>query len=90
MQKHLNVKIFGQVQGVFFRHSARQKAVELNITGFASNESDGTVYIEAEGKEENLKEFLDWCRQGPASAHVEKIESEFEPETKKFNEFVIL
>ncbi len=87
--QHLNIKIYGKVQGVFFRHSARQKASELNINGFAKNELDGTVYIEAEGKEDNLKSFLKWCHQGPQLASVNKVESEFRPEIKNFTDFTL-
>jgi acylphosphatase len=75
---------------VFFRHSAKQKAKELDIKGFARNESDDTVYIEAEAEEINLKKFLDWCRGGPPLAIIEKVDSEFKPEIKNFNNFVIL
>lgn len=89
-QKHLNIKIYGRVQGVFFRHSAQQKAEELEITGFARNEDDDTVYIEAESKEENLKKFLDWCHQGPPFASVEKVEFKFKSELKNFKEFEII
>jgi len=90
MLKHLNIKIFGRVQRVFFRHSAKQKAEELDIKGSVRNEPDGAVYIEAEGKEENLKQFLDWCHQGPDSAKVEKVEFKFAPEIKNFPDFVIM
>ena len=90
MRRHLNIKIHGRVQGVFFRHSAKQKAKELAIKGFAQNEPDGAVYIEAEGEEINLKQFLDWCRRGPTFARVEKVESEFKSELQNFNEFVII
>lgn len=73
MKKHLNIKIFGKVQGIFFRVTAKEKADQLGITGFARNEPDGSVYIEAEGEEEKLDEFIKWCRQGPSLAQVEKI-----------------
>lgn len=89
MRKHLNIKIFGQVQGVFFRHSAKQKARELEIKGFARNESDSSVYIEAEAEEENLKKFLEWCHQGPAPASVEKVQFEFKSEIQNFSDFTI-
>ncbi len=89
MVKHLNIKIFGRVQRVIFRRSARRKARRLNIKGFARNEIDDSVYIEAEGEEENLKQFLDWCRKGPFFAKVEKVEFEFMPNIKNFNDFVI-
>ncbi len=72
---HLDIKVFGRVQGVFFRDSARMKAEELGLAGFARNEPDGSVYIEAEGEEDALKEFLAWCGKGPEFAKVTKVES---------------
>ncbi len=72
---HVNVKIFGSVQGVFFRNSAQRKAREIGITGFVKNEPDGAVYMEAEGDEKALGQFLEWCKHGSESAKVEKVES---------------
>lgn len=89
--KHLNIKIFGRVQGIFFRYEAVKKAKQLNIKGFVKNEPDGrTVYIEAEAEEENLKEFLKWCEKGPFLARVEKTEFEFQEKIKNFPAFKIL
>lgn len=87
--KHLEIKISGQVQGVFFRSAAREIALNFNIAGFARNERDGTVYIEAEGKEADLKKFLDWCYRGPAYAKVEKVEYGFSDILKGFKKFEI-
>lgn len=72
--KHLNIKIYGFVQGVSFRYFIEQKAQELEIKGFVRNESDGSVYIEAEGSEEMLKKFVEICKEGPAFAKVKKTE----------------
>lgn len=85
--KHLNIKISGRVQGVLFRANAKKKAEELQITGFARNEPDGTVYIEAEEEKENLEKFLKWCHRGPLIAHVEKVEAETVAEVKNFGSF---
>lgn len=71
MTKHFNLKVSGRVQGVFFRVSTKEQADALNIKGFVRNEPDGGVYIEAEGGEEELLLFSDWCHKGPAHAHVE-------------------
>lgn len=71
--KHLNIKIYGLVQGVFFRTEAKRQADELGITGFAENQSDGSVYIEAEGEKEKLNQFVKWCNVGPKMAKVEKV-----------------
>ncbi len=74
--KHLNIHIWGEVQGVFFRDAAQRKAHDLGIVGFARNESDGSIYIEAEGDEEPLNEFAMWCSDGPPLAKVEKMDQE--------------
>lgn len=87
--KRVLIRVYGRVQGVFFRHSAREKAHELNITGFARNEADGSVYIEAEGEEDELEQFITWCRIGPELAQVEKVGVSFSDELKHFTEFLI-
>ena len=74
MQKHLTITVSGLVQGVFFRASTKQKADTLNINGFVRNEPDGSVYIEAEGVEASLEEFVQWCHHGPPHARVEKCD----------------
>ena len=74
MIKRLIIKVFGRVQGVFFRYSAQEKIQELKIKGFARNEQNGSVYIEAAGEEEKLEEFVQWCRNGPPFAKVDRVE----------------
>jgi acylphosphatase len=74
--KHLNIYIWGEVQGVFFRDSAMKKANELGLVGFVRNETDDSIYMEVEGEEEVLNEFLVWCGSGPPLAKVDKINQE--------------
>lgn len=87
-KKHLNIKVSGLVQGVFFRHGAKEKADQLGITGFIRNEPDGSVYIEAEGGGESLNKFIEWCKRGPDSARVDSVEIK-EGEFKNFQDFII-
>ncbi|MBU2235490.1 acylphosphatase, partial [Patescibacteria group bacterium] len=68
---------YGTVQGVFFRYNALEKAKELQITGWVKNESDKTVKIDAEGEENNLQNFIDWCHSGPDQASIKKVEIEW-------------
>ena len=70
MKKHFNIRVSGKVQGVFFRASAKEMADALGITGLVRNEHDGDVYVEAEGDQNALDEFVQWCHEGPARAHV--------------------
>ena len=88
MKKHFSITISGKVQGVFFRAFIKEKADDLDITGFAKNESDGIVYVEAEGEEELLKTFVAWCKQGPRLAHVSDCIVR-EAGLKNFREFTI-
>lgn len=76
---HYKIRVTGYVQGVGFRWSAAREAKSLGITGFVKNMADGSVYIEAEGSEENLIEFIEWCRTGPGAGYVKNVESELHP-----------
>lgn len=72
--KHISIKISGKVQGVYFRASTKDIAEKWDIKGFVRNERDGSVYIEAEGEDENLKQFVAWCHHGPAHANVQHLD----------------
>ncbi|MCK5358047.1 MAG: acylphosphatase [Elusimicrobiales bacterium] len=88
MKKRIKIKIFGQVQGVCFRRSIKKTAKELCLTGLVRNESDSTVYVEVEGKEDDLKKLIKWCHVGPEFARVERVEIEEKEELKNFQDFV--
>lgn len=75
-RKHFNIRIRGKVQGVSFRAYTKNKAQELLIKGFAKNMADGSVYVEAEGPEEVLHKFVDWCHFGSPRAQVKSVEVE--------------
>jgi len=72
--KHVSLKISGKVQGVYFRASTKDIAEKYEIKGFVRNERDGSVYIEAEGEDENLKQFVAWCHHGPMHATVQRVD----------------
>ena len=71
--KHVDIRVTGTVQGVFFRVSAQRAAIERGVTGTVRNEPDGSVFIEAEAEEDTLDGFVDWCRKGPADAVVRQV-----------------
>ncbi|MDQ3191176.1 MAG: acylphosphatase [Bacteroidota bacterium] len=73
MVKHYDIVVSGKVQGVFFRASTKEKAQELGIAGNVKNKPEGSVYIEAEGEEAVLGEFIVWCKKGPEEARVEDV-----------------
>ncbi|MFB6307312.1 MAG: acylphosphatase, partial [Flavobacteriales bacterium] len=53
--KHKDIRVRGKVQGVFYRATMVENAMRWGIKGFVRNETDGSVYIEAEGDEEALE-----------------------------------
>jgi acylphosphatase len=65
--------IVGHVQGVYFRASAREKAIALGITGTVRNLSDGSVEVVACGTEERVQAMVAWCHVGPRGARVEEV-----------------
>ena len=77
-QERAHVRISGQVQGVFFRDSTREKAQELNLKGWVKNSPDGSVEALFEGPSEKVREMLDWCEEGPRHASVENVDTDIE------------
>ena len=77
-QERAHVRISGQVQGVFFRDSTREKAQELNLRGWVKNLPDGRVEAVFEGPAEKVREIISWCEEGPQNAAVENVDTDFE------------
>ncbi len=75
----LRVEIHGAVQGVGFRPYVYRLATGLGLTGWVINDTRG-VFIEVEGSEERLREFLDRLpREKPPLAIIQSIESAWLP-----------
>ncbi len=77
MLNHLNITLYGTVQGVFLRRTVQKEAQRVGIFGFIKNASDGTVYIEAEASEEILSKFVAWLRVGAGEGDykISQVES---------------
>ncbi len=72
--------VTGRVQGVFFRASTRERAVQLGITGHARNLADGSVEVVASGNREAVDELDAWLHHGPPTAGVARVHREVLPE----------
>jgi len=70
------LRIHGEVQGVFYRGWSAETARALGLRGWVRNLTDGTVEILVQGQSAAVREFIARCRQGPASARVERIDEE--------------
>ena len=65
--------ITGKVQGVFYRQSAKEKVIELRITGTVKNLPAGDVEIIATGDRKQLDNLIAWCKKGPPKAVVTNV-----------------
>ncbi len=88
--KQAHIFVSGSVQGVFYRSNTRKKAKELGIKGWVRNLYDGRVEVTAEGEEEDLKKFIEWCKKGPELAFVENIEVEWNDYKGKYEDFSVV
>jgi acylphosphatase len=72
----IRCRVYGRVQGVFFRASTADEAKRLGLTGHAVNLADGTVEVLACGTPDALASLRGWLRAGPPRARVERVECE--------------
>lgn len=87
--KHLDIRVSGKVQGVFYRATAKAVADQLGVKGVILNDQDGSVVIEAEGDDFSLEMFLEFCHKGSDKAVVENLEVSESP-MKNYRNFEVI
>ena len=85
-----HVYVSGEVQGVFFRDSTREKAQQLGLSGWVKNLPDGRVEALFEGPSKEVREMVRWCEHGPPHAAVENVEIEFDTAREDVSGFEVL
>ena len=73
------VRVWGAVQGVFFRASCRDQAESRGVVGWVRNRPDGSVEAVFEGEPDAVEAMTVWCRRGPLGARVDGVEAADEP-----------
>ena len=87
MKKRAHLLIGGRVQGVCYRVAAREEACKRGLTGWVKNLRDGNVEIAAEGLEEQLADFAEWCRSGPPLAKVADVKAQYSEASGEWTTF---
>jgi len=85
----LEASVRGRVQGVGFRYYVVSEAEHLGVTGWVSNEQDGSVRCVAEGRRDHLEKLLDIIREGTMSSIVESVSEAWMPYTGRWGSFGI-
>jgi len=72
--QRVHLRVHGRVQGVYFRASTQEKALELGLVGWVRNRRDGTVELVAEGAPAALEALCAWVQTGPVHARVLRVD----------------
>jgi acylphosphatase len=83
------IRVRGRVQMVGYRWYAKQYADMLGIRGYVRNAARGEVEIVARAKEVDLNTFMDYLKQGPSRAQVDRVIKETCTAIDDFTEFSI-
>ncbi len=89
MNIRANAKIYGRVQGVFYRQSTMEAARRLGLTGWVRNLPDGSVETVAEGPAGAVRDLINWCHQGPPAADVVSVDVDWTDATDEFRHFTV-
>jgi acylphosphatase len=87
--KTVQLIIKGRVQGVYFRAFTQKQAVKRGVTGFVSNNTDGSVIVVACAEDDKLTPFIAWCHKGPLLAKVKEVVVNEDILTDNFTQFEI-
>jgi acylphosphatase len=74
-RRAVTVRVYGVVQGVGFRFHCQRQARLAGAAGWVRNEADGSVTAHVEGDDRAVASLVDWCRQGPPSGVVDRVET---------------
>jgi acylphosphatase len=73
LYKSVQAHIYGRVQGVFFRDCTRRKGIELGLSGWVRNCSDGSVECAIQGESNRVDAMISWLSRGSPSSEVDNV-----------------
>ena len=88
--RRLEARFEGRVQGVGFRFTVVDLASKHGVVGFVQNESDGAVYIVAEGEQDVLVDFLNDVRSSPVGRFIMKEHVDWRRATGEYSVFDVI
>lgn len=89
-QLELQAIIWGHVQGIGFRVTARHLALQLGLTGIVRNLEDGNVEVIAQGSRQKLDEFIKLIKEHFGPGYIARIDIKFEKPKQSFEHFKVI
>jgi acylphosphatase len=83
----LTAWVHGYVQGVGFRWWTRARALELGLSGYASNRPDGRVEVVAQGPPDACRRLLDLLRSGNTPGLVQNVVADWSDASEPLHGF---
>ena len=78
----------GRVQGVGFRYTVQNLALQYNVRGYVRNMGDGRVELVMEGPEGEMNHLLDDINQ-KMNGYIKRVDKTTAPATGEFRQFYI-
>lgn len=78
LNQAIRVRIYGRVQGVWFRVWTAREAADRGLSGWVRNRADGSVEAVFAGPAADVQDMIAACRHGPPAARVDRIEQTME------------
>ena len=86
----LSAKVYGHVQGVFFRSFVQHAARNLSLKGYVRNLPSGdAVEVKAAGDKQQLERLVEQLEIGPPGARVKEIKINWSDYSEQFRDFDI-
>ena len=73
MMKHFDILIIGNLKNAAFAFLTIRAASQYNISGFVGYTADKNIFIEAEGYDQQLEKFIEWCKKEKSGAEIKKV-----------------
>ncbi len=84
----VEIRVYGDVQGVGFRPTVRRQALSLGLTGYAKNLEDGSVEVVAEGCRNDVMALVEWIKSSPVG-NVSSVDYIIKGYVGEFSDFEI-
>ena len=78
----------GRVQGVGFRYTVQNIALQYNVRGYVRNLTDGRVELVLEGPDHEMDSIAESVRQ-KMNCYISDMKSDSGPATGEFEQFCI-
>ncbi len=78
LTRSVRVRIYGKVQGVWFRAWTVREAQARGLDGWVRNRADGSVEAVFAGAPASVSNMIEACRVGPPAARVARLDEDTE------------